>query len=91
MDTLLYALQYTVTVIIDVLLAAMFVRAILSWFDPMREGRFSIILLTITEPLIFPIRALCAKMHWFENIPIDIPFLLTVLLLSLVQTLVAVL
>lgn len=91
MDTLLYVLQYTVTVLIDILLVAMFIRAILSWFDPMREGTLSMLLLALTEPLIFPIRALCAKMHWFEGIPIDIPFLLTVLLLSLLQTLVAIL
>ena len=91
MDTLLYILQYTVTVIIDVLLLAMFVRAIFSWIDPMREGRLSIFLTALTEPVILPIRALCEKMHWFEGMPLDIPFLLTVLLLSLLQTLVAIL
>ena len=89
MDLFLYVLKYTVTALIDVLLVAMFVRAITSWFDPMREGRLSMFLLVLTEPVIFPIRALCEKMNWFEGMPIDIPFLLTVLVLSVVQTVVA--
>jgi len=89
MDLFLFVLKYTVSTLIDVLLIAMFIRAITSWFDPMREGKLSMFLIMLTEPVIFPIRALCDKMHWFENIPLDIPFLLTVLLLSLVQTLVA--
>ncbi|MBQ9804984.1 MAG: YggT family protein [Clostridia bacterium] len=89
MDLFLFVLKYTVTAIIDVLLIAMFVRAITSWFDPMREGKLSMFLLMLTEPVIFPIRALCDRMNWFEGMPIDIPFLLTVLVLSILQTAVA--
>jgi len=89
MDLFLFVMKYTVTTIIDVLLFAMLIRAITSWFDPMREGKLSAVLLVITEPVIFPIRALCERMNWFESIPLDIPFLITVLLLSIVQTLIA--
>jgi uncharacterized protein YggT (Ycf19 family) len=91
MEEVLYVLQQFVVIGIDVLLAAMFVRAIFSWFDPMGENRFHNFLLVLTEPVIFPVRALCAKRHWFENIPIDIPYLITILLLSLIQTLVLIL
>ena len=70
-------------------MVAMLVRAILSWFDPMREGKFSAFLLVLTEPVIFPVRALCEHMNWFEGIPLDIPFLITVLLLALLQTVIA--
>ena len=89
MDLFLFVLKYTVTTIIDLLLVAMFIRAITSWFDPMREGRLSMFLLLLTEPVIFPIRMLCEKMNWFEGMPLDIPFLLTVLVLSVLQTAVA--
>lgn len=89
MDLFLFVMKYTITAIIDVLLVAMFVRAILSWFDPMREGKLSAFLLVLTEPVIFPVRALCEYMNWFEGIPLDIPFLITVLLLSILQTVVA--
>ena len=74
--------------LIDVLLFAMFVRAILSWFDPMHEWRLSGFLTMITEPVILPIRILCDKMHWFEGVPLDIPFMLSWLILMIVQTLV---
>ena len=89
MDLFLFVMKYTVTTIIDMLLIAMFARAITSWFDPMREGKLSMFLLVLTEPVIFPVRALCEAMHWFENIPLDIPFLITALLLSFLQTLLA--
>lgn len=83
-----FVLQKFVYVLINVLQVAMFLRAILSWFDPMQEGRLSVFLMVVTEPVILPIRALCQKMHWFEGLPLDIPFLLTWILLSVIQTLV---
>ena len=51
----------------------------------MHEGGISRFLLVMTEPVIFPIRMLCERMHWFETVPIDMPFLLTMILLSLLQ------
>ncbi len=89
MDLFLFVLKYTVTTIIDVLLIAMFIRAITSWFDSTREGGLSMFLLMLTEPVVFPMRALCDRMNWFEGVPIDVPFLLTVLVLSILQTAVA--
>ena len=60
-DTVFYILKSTIVMLIDVLLFAMFVRAILSWFDPMHEWRLSGFLTMITEPVILPIRILCDK------------------------------
>ena len=87
-DTVFYVFQALIIGLIDVLLFAMFVRAILSWFDPMQEWRLSGFLTAITEPVIMPIRILCDKMHWFEGMPVDIPFILSWLLLTFVQLLV---
>lgn len=87
-DTVFYVFQALIIGLIDVLLLAMFVRAILSWFDPMQEWRLSGFLTAITEPVIMPIRILCDKMHWFEGMPVDIPFILSWLLLTFVQLLV---
>lgn len=92
MDMLIYFLKEFVNVIITVLHLAMLVRAILSWFvDPMNEGKLTSFLFMLTEPLIAPIRALCDKMHWFEGIPVDIPFLITWMLLTLLQTVIGIL
>lgn len=87
MSTLIFVLRQTVTVMLDVLMLALFVRAILSWLDPQGEWKISNFLFVLTEPIIFPIRQLFAKMHWFEGLPLDMPFLFTWLALSLLQLL----
>lgn len=78
-------LRNTVIAVLSAIELAMFARAILSWFDPTGESRIAAFLFVITEPIIWPIRALCAKMHWFENLPLDIPFMLTWLVLTVLQ------
>ena len=78
------------TVVADVVLLllsavqlAMLIRAILSWF-PMDSNKFLDFLYAITEPFIVPIRMLFQKMNWFQNLPIDISFMVAYLLLSLI-------
>ena len=43
------------------------------------------ILYAVTEPFIVPIRALFEKMGWFRNLPIDISFFVTYILLSIIS------
>ena len=91
-DLVVFFLKSFVNVIISLLQIAMFARAILSWFiDPMNEGGIVAFLTALTEPVILPVRALCAKMHWFEGMPLDVPFLITVLLLAMIQSLIGML
>ncbi len=91
-DLVVFFLKSFVNVIISLLQIAMFARAILSWFiDPMNEGGIVAFLTALTEPVIIPVRALCAKMHWFEGMPLDVPFLITVLLLAMIQSLIGML
>lgn len=90
MDIVLYVFRQFVIVLIDVLHLAMFVRAIWSWINPTQEGRFIAFLYALTEPVILPVRALFAKMHWFEGVPMDVPFSVTWLLLLLIQLLLSV-
>jgi uncharacterized protein YggT (Ycf19 family) len=81
---------YLVRTILSVLMLAMTARAILSWIVMLTEGglatRMYGFLQRITEPIIMPIRALFARMHWFEGFPLDVSFLVTWLLLSAIQT-----
>ena len=91
MEVFKYFLQSFVLIVLYVLDGALLVRAILSWIDPEREMRFSVFLHMITEPVIHPIRVLCYKMNWFQQTPLDFPFLLTVILIMLLQMLVRVL
>ncbi len=81
-----YVLHIVSTVVVLLLSAvqlAMLLRAILSWFV-MDSNRFTDFLYGITEPFIYPVRLLFERMGWFQNLPIDISFMVTYLLLSLV-------
>ena len=91
MEVLMYLVRYTLLLIINVLEVAMLLRAIFSWFDPEQGSRLSAFLYLVTEPIIMPIRALCVKKNWFQGTPLDIPFLIAVILLALLQTVLRVL
>ncbi len=91
MDVLMYVLQTTLLWILYVLDIAMLLRAVFSWIDPEQGSRFSAFLFVVTEPIIMPIRKLCYKMNWFQGTPLDIPFLITVLVLMVLQFIVRIL
>ena len=87
---LVYTLLYgTLLALINLLQIAMFLRAIFSWIDPMGEGKFSLFLFFITEPVILPVRKLFDSHHWFEDFPMDIPFIVVMLLLVLLEAVVS--
>ena len=75
-------LRGTVSVILVTLQLAMTVRAILSWF-PIEPNKFTTFLNIITEPIVYPVRKLFEKMNWFQNIPLDMSFMTTYLILSI--------
>ena len=85
MEIFIYVLFYTLSVFVDVILFAMLVRAIFSWFPPETEGPFQRMLYMITEPAIMPVRKIFARMGWFQGLPIDMSFMITYLLLTLLQ------
>ena len=86
----LYLIRTTATMLISAIELAMFARAIMSWFDQTGESRISVLLYAVTEPIILPVRKLCERMHWFEGVPLDIPFMLTWLILMVAQLLLEV-
>lgn len=73
--------------ILVTLQVAMLVRAILSWFPLGEDNPIVLFVTMLTDPIVAPIRALFERMNWFQNIPIDISFLVAYLLLSMVTTL----
>jgi len=82
-ELILIVLRNTVQVLILALQLAMFIRAIFSWF-PMDENKFTDFLYAVTEPVILPVRLLFERLGWFQNLPIDISFFVTFLILSLI-------
>ena len=79
----LIIIKNIVVVFLTAVQLAMLARAILSWF-PMNGNRFTDFLFAITEPFIYPVRMLFDKLNWFTGLPIDISFLVTYILISLV-------
>ncbi len=87
MPTLVYFIVLLLRTVITVLLVAMFVRAVLSWFIDDEDSRLVRFLNLITEPVIMPVRSLFERLGWFQNLPIDISFYVSYLLLALLQLL----
>lgn len=86
-DSFIYIFKQFILIFLDVISFAFLARALLSLFDPTGESRLSAFLYTLTEPIIMPVRILCERMNWFQGIPIDVPFSLTLLLLLLAKIL----
>ncbi len=83
MVQVLQIVSHVVILLLTAVQLAMLVRAILSWF-PMDDNKFTDFLFGITEPFIYPVRLLFEKLNWFQNLPIDISFMVTYLLLSVI-------
>lgn len=56
---------------------AMLGRAVLSWFPSGEQTRVGAFLYVVTEPFIMPVRNLCNRFGWFQGVPLDMPFLIT--------------
>ena len=83
----LYLIIRFIVIFLDVVSLAMLGRAILSWFPTDGPTRIGSFLYVITEPFIIPVRALCGRFGWFRGLPLDMPFLLTMVSLSFVSLL----
>ena len=85
----LYVLVQFVLAFLDVLLIAMLIRAVMSWFFE-GDNKFTGFLYVLTEPVIIPFRKLFYKMNWFQDTPVDMSFGFAVIGLLLVQILLTV-
>ena len=78
-----YVVMLCLTIFIYVLDVAMLGRAVLSWFTMGEQTRIGTFLYVVTEPMIMPVRGICNRLGWFQGVPLDIPFLITSMLLML--------
>lgn len=91
MQSVLYILARVAQIALGFAEVAMLLRAILSWFIMDDENPFMGFLYAVTEPFCLPARAVCDKFEVFDEIPIDAPFFITMLALSLLNTFLPVL
>lgn len=88
----MYNLIYVFTSFVHAFLGAlqflMIVRAVLSWmpFDDEGESRLSVFVHIVTEPAILPVRWLLGIFVNTEELFIDLPFFVTMLLLMIIQS-----
>ena len=82
---MLYVISTTVHLMLNMVMIAMTVRAILSLFVNTTENKIYAIAYMISEPIIAPIRFLFYKLNLFQSIPLDISFLATYILLRIID------
>lgn len=83
--TLLYIIAKFISIIISVEIYAMMARALLPLFINPEESRLYLFVTAITEPFVIPVRFILYKFNIGQNSPIDISFMLSYLLLFLIQ------
>lgn len=85
----MYQLLYVVAATVRFLLAAiqflMLARAIISWLPFEEDHPLVTFLVAVTEPVIMPVRAVIERLGLFEGMPIDMSFLITFMLLSILE------
>ena len=82
---MLYVVSTTVHLMLNMVMLAMTARAILSLFVNPAENKLYAITYMISEPIIVPVRFLFYKLNLFQNTPLDISYLVTYLLLTLID------
>ena len=75
-------------VFLRVVQLAMLVRAVLSWIMPDASGFIIEFIYLITEPLISLVRKAFEKLGFNNNSPIDLSFLVTVILIEVIRMII---
>jgi YggT family protein len=75
-----------INLLLSLIILAIFIRALLSWFYPVGKDPWTKLLVDVTEPILAPIRSLLARVL---PIPIDFSPIVAWLLIALLQRLLA--
>lgn len=75
-----------INLLLSLIVLAIFVRALLSWFYPVGKDPWTKLLVDVTEPILSPIRTLLARLL---PIPIDFSPIVAWLLIVLLQNMLA--
>lgn len=90
MDLFLEIIVISAKALLFTLEVCMLIRAILSWLPIKEDNPFLLFITMVTEPIVMPVRALFAKLNWFQDIPIDASFFAAYLLLTVVSAVMGV-
>lgn len=87
MTNFVYVFTNLVSFFLMALEVMMFIRAVLSWLPIDDDAPVVSFVYAMTEPVIVPVRILLERSETVRNLPIDLPFFVAFLLLSVVQML----
>lgn len=89
MEYIFYIFAKVISIGISVLSVLMFLRVILQFFAS-EDSKFVIFCYAVTEPFIIPIRAIMERLNIGQNSPIDIPFFVAYIIITVLQMLLPV-
>lgn len=90
MKETLYILAMTVKLFLSAVSTCMFLTVILQFFVDRENNRAYRFFNAISEVFVFPFRVIMAKLHLFESTPLDMPFFVAYITLSLLTMLLPV-
>lgn len=86
MQSLIYVIFTVLNGAIEIVTLLMLIRAILSWFPIVdRSSKIMSFIYMVTEAVISPVRKVLWRFDSVRRFPIDISFLVTYILLHLIQ------
>lgn len=90
MEAVFYIIAKVISLMLSAISLAMFARVIMQLASALTsfnaEGnKIYVFCFAVTEIFVTPIRYLCAKFNLFTNTPIDAPFFIAYLTISLLQ------
>ena len=96
MEAVFYITAKVISLFLSAVSLAMFLRVIMQLVSMLTsfkadENKFYIFCFALTEIFVTPFRFLCAKFNLFTNTPIDAPFFIAYLFISLLQSLLPIL
>lgn len=80
-----YVISSVVRLFLWILQLLMIFRALLSWLPIDEESSLPSFLYAMTEPLVYPIRLLLCRFEVLEELPFDVSFVVTYILLSILR------
>ena len=91
MEAFFYVIAKVIALMLRAISLAMFSRVIMELVSRMTShdvhgNKFFIFCYTVTEVFVTPFRYLCAKFNLFQGTPIDAPFFIAYLTLTMLQT-----
>ena len=81
----IYVITTALSIFLDIVLTCMLISAVLSWILP--EGEYPLVDLIhgISDLFVAPVRYVLERLGWFQGFPLDMSFLITVILLNIIS------